>query len=647
MTPDGEHIAVVAGLTNASGADSAVEVWSAQTGVATPASVYVDNSIVTNGISDLPVLDATGRYTAFMSDATNLTTNSVSNGFHLYIRDLQGGVTTLVDADTNGVGSSRNLGGFCSMSADGGVIAFAASDGALVANDNNHAYDVFAVNLTNNVLELISTRQAALPANGADGPSAIASMSVSTNGIVAFTSLADNLAAGAADGSSQVFIRDLEGGATTLVSVDTNGIFPGNGGSLAASISEDGRYVLFTSGASNLVADDNNNASDIFVRDMQLGTNILVSVNASGTGSGNGASSAPMMSSDGRYVLFRSLAGNLTTGSTIGTSLFWRDLQAGVTRLVAMNVASELAAMTPDGQNVAWCSGGPLYLWNAQAGGNTYTNSHVTAASIAAISPDGTRIAAYTSSFIVVDTVSQTNLSFPGGGPVRQAQFSADGRYLAYVASTGFNQAKVYVYDFQQGTNVLVSATFDPLGVANGNSDSPTISPDGRFIAYRSFASNLTPADGNGVPDVFLYDQVSGATILASVGQFGNASANGPSAMPVFSGDSQTLVFQSWASDLLGGFFSSSGEVWSMSLYSATPPPAFNTTVGPALAPGLGPMLMWTVAPGHYYQVQFKNELTDPAWQSLTSGVTIVGSLGYFSDPAPSAGQRFFRVVAF
>jgi Tol biopolymer transport system component len=101
----------------------------------------------------------------------------------------------------------------------------------------------------------------------------------------------------------------------------TNGI-PGNGGSLAASISADGRYVLFTSSASNLVADDNNNASDVFVRDMQLGTNVLVSVNASGTGPGNGASYAPMMSSDGRYVLFHSLAGNLATGpSTKGQPL--------------------------------------------------------------------------------------------------------------------------------------------------------------------------------------------------------------------------------------------------------------------------------------------------------------------------------------
>jgi Tol biopolymer transport system component len=649
MTPDGQFIALVAGLGDTSGSNTTVEIWSAQTGATTPASVNVNTSMLANGISDHPVMDASGRYSAFLSDATNLTTNTVVRGFHLYIRDLQAGVTTLVDADTNGVGSTSNLMPFCSLSADGGVIAFAAWDGSLVANDSNHAYDVFALNLTSNLIELISACQPALPATAADGPSALTNLSASTNGVVAFSSLAGNLAPGDADDYTQVFIRDLAGESTTLVSIDTNNVLPGNGASLAASISADGRYVLFTSSASNLVANDNNKASDVFVRDLQLGTNVLVSVNMSGTGPGNGASYAPMMSSDGRYVLFHSLAGNLATGSLPPNvaGLFWRDLQAGITLLIAA-VGTEGASMTPDGQNVAWSYEDPLYIWNAQADGNTYTNSQVTAASVVAISPDGTRVAAYNSSFNVVDASAQTNFSFPAPSPFHPgAQFSADGRYLAYVSRTAVNEDQIYVYDFQTGTNLLVSASFNAQGGANGNSDSPSISPDGRFIAYRSFASNLIPSDYNKLPDVFLYDQVSGATILASVSQIDNASANGPSLMPVFSGDSQTLYFQSWASDLLGGFFSSSDEVWALSLYSSNPPPAFSTTIGPAFAPGQGPTLLWTVTPGHYYQAQFKNELTDPVWQPLTSGVIIVGNQGYFNDPAPPADQRFYRIVSF
>jgi hypothetical protein len=84
-----------------------------------------------------------------------------------------------------------------------------------------------------------------------------------------------------------------------------------------------------------------------------------------------------------------------------------------------------------------------------------------------------------------------------------------------------------------------------------------------------------------------------------------------------------------------------------LSLYSSNPPPAFSTTIGPAFAPGQGPTLLWTVTPGHYYQAQFKNELTDPVWQPLTSGVIIVGNQGYFNDPAPPADQRFYRIVSF
>ncbi len=652
MTPDGQFIAAVVGLPDAPGPGSSVEVWSAQTGLLTPASVSANNSLITNGISDLPVMDASGRFTAFMSDATNLTANIVSNGFHLYLRDLQAGITTLVDVDTNGVGSSRNLGGFCSMSADGSVVAFAAYDGALVANDNNKAYDVFAFNATSNAIELVSARQSALPAEAADGPNAIVNMSVSTNGLVAFASLADNLGFGDANGCSQVFVRDLDGGLTTLVSVDTNNLFPGDGGSIAASISADGRYVLFTSFASNLVTGDYNNASDVFLRDMQLGTNLLVSVDSAGTGSGNGASSAPMMSSDGRYVLFRSLANNLTTNSTTGTSLFWRDLQAGVTRLLAANVGTEGAAMTPDGQNVAWSVSGPLFEWNAQAGANTYTNSQVSVGKFIAVSPDGTRIAGYSSSVntpaFVIDRIAQTNFTLPGPNPDRPGlQFSSDGRYLVYSSRSGLNFNQIYVYDFQTGSNLLVSAGLNLPGGPNSYADSPTVSPDGRFIAFRSFASNLTPAAYNSGPDVFLYDQVSGATILASASQFDNATANGPSAMPVFSGDSQTLVFQSWASDLLEGFFSSSGEVWALSLYSFNPPPAFSTAVRPAFISGQGPTLTWPAAPGHYYQAQFKNELNDPVWQPVIPGVIIVGNQGYFSDPAPLSSQRFYRIVAF
>jgi Tol biopolymer transport system component len=176
--------------------------------------------------------------------------------------------------------------------------------------------------------------------------------------------------------------------------------------------------------------------------------------------------------------------------------------------------------------------------------------------------------------------------------------------------ATSANQ--VYVYDFQTGSNQLVSAAFNAPGGAYGISYWPTISADGRFVAYFSFATNLTPGSYNRTGNVFLYDRTTGATTLVNASQVGSASANGPSVSPVFSGDSQTLFFQSWASDLDGGFFSSSAEIWALSLYSTNAQPVFSAAIGPAVASGRGPSLQWLTAPGKAYQAQYKNELSGP-----------------------------------
>ena len=294
-----------------------------------------------------------------------------------------------------------------------------------------------------------------------------------------------------------------------------------------------------------------------------------------------------------------------------------------------------------------------MFVWNAQT--SVSTASRVTGPNVAAISPDGTRVGAYNSSFksfSLADATTQTNYAFTSGVLAHAgAQFNADGRYLAYVLSvpTSYNLGpnQIYVYDFQTGSNTLVSASFTARVAASANSDSPAISPDGHLVAYRSFATNLTPGGGNGLPNVFVYDQTTGATRLASVSQFGNASANSRSLMPVFSGDSQTLFFQSWASDLLGGFLSSSGEIWALGLYSTNAPPAFTTAIGPGIVSGQRTILLWPVNLGIPYQAQFKNELSDPVWQPLTSGFTILGNQGYFLDPAPPTGHRFYRIISF
>ena len=137
-----------------------------------------------------------------------------------------------------------------------------------------------------------------------------------------------------------VFLRDRASNTTTLVSVNLTGTGGGNGDSLPFGISTNGQFALFESAASDLVANDTNNAQDIFVRDLVNGTTTLVSVNTSGS-SGNGESRDPVMTPDGRYVAFASAANDLVAGDNNGIpDIFVRDLQSNTTTLVSVGATS-------------------------------------------------------------------------------------------------------------------------------------------------------------------------------------------------------------------------------------------------------------------------------------------------------------------
>lgn len=132
-----------------------------------------------------------------------------------------------------------------------------------------------------------------------------------------------------------------------------------------------------------------------------------------------------------------------------------------------------------------------------------------------------------------------------------------------------------------------------------------------------------------------------------SVSRFGNTSADNRSLAPVFSGDAQTLFFQSWASDLVAQDFNHASDLFAFSLYSSAPIPLFSAAIIPGTSPGQGPWIIWPVLPDKTYRVQFKNSLSDTGWQDLSGGVTILGNQGYLNDLSAGAGPRFYRVVAY
>ncbi len=423
-------------------------------GALSTARVSVDGAGNGGNLNSLnPNVSADGRFVVFSSRASNLVTGDTNGSEDIFLTDLQTGTTILISVDSQG-NQTNNRSFNADISADGRFITFASFADNLVANDTNNISDIFLHDTQTGITTLISVDSNGNQANGMN----MVESSVSDDGrFVAFSSTATNLVSGDTNGRFDVFLRDTVMGTTTRISTDSAGneLFSDSG---TPEISGDGRFVAFNSFAANLVAGDTNGTFDTFVKDLQTGAVTPVSVDSAGN-TGNGFSGVSIgISTDGRFVVFDSAASNLVTGDTNAASdIFVRDMQTGVTTRVSVN-------------------------------------------------------------------------------------------------SVG--------------------------GEGNGASTSAGISADGRFVVYESSSTNLVVDDTNGVSDVFVYDRQTGITSRATVDSAGNQSASVAGSFTPNISSNGDAVFSTRASDLVPGDTNNLIDVFirSLSNFSTDENTAFTTS---------------------------------------------------------------------
>ena len=454
---------------------------------ATTYEVQVDNS------STFSSPEATGNVTA-----TWFTSGYLANGTYYWrvraknINDESGAwsaarslkvnvppTTTVVSISS--AGAFGNYGaGSGELSENGRFVVFGSMSSNLVSGDTNETDDVFVHDQQTNVTSRVSISSTGAQGNASSGGGKSA---ISEDGrFVAFHSSADNLVPGDTNNFLDVFVRDRQTNQTTRISLSSSGT-QGNERSVAPSISGDGRYVVFSSDASNLVSDDTNNVTDVFLHDRQTGQTTRISLSSSGT-EGNGSSDSPSISGEGRFVTFISTATNLVSGDANGRlDIFVHDLITGNTSLISASSAG------------------------TQANGDSYSPS---------ISRGG-RYVAFESSATNLDDRDTTD------------------------------EYDIYLHDMQTGATSLVSVT--STGEKGNNvSSGPEISANGLFVAYMSCATNLVSVDANGLCDIFVHDLLTGENSMASInsaGGQGDRDSYGPS----ISGDGRYVAFESdsWA----------------------------------------------------------------------------------------------------
>ena len=649
LARDGRH----AGFTQT----NQVYVWDALSLSNTLVSVTTNGTMAV-GISRFSGMSDDGSQVVFISNAPELVDGPASPGFQTYVRDLTAGVTTRLSARDDGTPAAGET-HFASLSGDGRVAVFDGAGTDLVEGLAPGVTDVFARELLHGPIELISR---AAP-NGASPTAGLrtsfhAGTQLSTDGRwLLFSSDNDELVAGDVNHASDVFLRDLRTGITALISVNAAGAGSGSGPSTHPVMSADGRWIVFVSRATNLTAEPAVPSGNVFLRDMVAGVTVLISTNSAGAAAGRCGDYPPIISPTGAWIAFLTTRTDLAPANT---RVLVRETAtgriAGVSATTAASTPSSirLLAVGDDGC-VIFYSKPNLFV---RRPGDSLAQPISTAASLLpAATPDAQAVAFWgdinttTYSLRLYDVPPRNNqpllLDLPGlPSPTAELAISDNGRFVAFTYDGGTLNATdtngvrdVFLIDRNAPQVIeLISRNAAGTAAGNGASTHPCLSPDGRFVVFRSRATDLVrPPLTRAVPRLFVRDRQEGVTRLLT------AEEGSPGLQPLVGGAPPLVAFASEAADLVPGDYNDGLDLFTLPLI---PLPPLVVTVR-VLASG-EVELAWPDGGAPGYRVEFKPTLTASAWQVLP--VVIVSDPGghhHAVDPGPiEGGERYYRVVA-
>ena len=419
-------------------------------------------------------------------------------------------------------------------------------------------------------LDAETTEIVSIASDGTQGNARSSMPAISADGrYVAFESSADNLVSADTNGCADIFVHDRQANQTTRVSVSSSGE-QGDARSYTPSISADGRYVAFGSEASNLVGDDTNGCADVFVHDRQTGWTRRVSVSSDGT-EANASSAWPherglSISADGRDVAFDSYASNLVEGdSNSRQDVFVHDRTTGESTLVSVDSdghqfwdGSWHPSISSCGSFVAFDSVWYTFITDTNWTHDVFVHNRWTGETdYVSIATDGT----------IGDSWSKV------------PSISANGRYVAFesnatnlVPHDSNGWPDIFVHDCWEEETMRVSVASDGTQ-ADWDSQTPSISANGRYVAFASHATNLVPNDTNYSYDVFVHDLLTGETTRVSIAGNGEQGAVGAAYAPAASSDGQHIAFGSTFDNLVSGDANGCSDVFVRVRAPSPPPP--------------------------------------------------------------------------